>query len=126
MIQLNSVYQGRLDILDYENYDPIVLTIQLIDKKIYEFTIANDNDIIDTLSSKNNISLSMSLILAILLTIVLLLIHGFLIEKFMKNNLLEVRSMLKLISVNFLLKSAKVRKYLVSTSSQNMRKNRRF
>ena len=116
---LNSIYQGRLNISDYTSYDEVSLTIQLVNKKIYDFNIANNNYIIDSLSTKNKISLSASLILAIFLALLLILIYWFLIEKYLKKQLIDVRKMLKLISITFLAKSAKFKKYLVNTSAQH-------
>lgn len=121
LIQLNSVIQNRLDISIYENYDELALAIRMIDQKIYDFNIANDNYVIQSLTTKNTISLSGSITLAVFLGCILALIYFLLIEKFLKKRLMEVRKMLRLISLTLFSKSAKLKKYLVTTSNQKIK-----
>lgn len=122
LIQLNAILQDRLDIKIYENYDQIALIIQQIDSKIYDFQTANNNYIIENLTLRNTISLSTLLFLGIFLTCTLSLLYWLMIKKILRKNLIEVRLMLRLISMNLLSKSAKVRKYLVISSSKNIKK----
>lgn len=97
------------------------ILIRAIDNKIYEFNIANDDYLIQNLSTQNTISLSASISLAVFLSCILVLIYLLLIERFLKKRLIEVRMMLKLISLNIFSKSAKLKKYLVTTGSQKIK-----
>ena len=121
LVQLNAVFQERLDISIYQNYDQMGILIRAIDNKIYEFNIANDDYLIQNLSTQNTISLSASISLAVFLSCILVLIYLLLIERFLKKRLIEVRMMLKLISLNIFSKSAKLKKYLVTTGSQKIK-----
>ena len=122
LIQLNAFFQNRLDMSDIEVYDHIVLAIELIDKNIHDFNIAINDYLISDLIKKNKISLSVLLVLGTILSFAVTMIYSVILENFLKPKILHSRYMLKLVSVNFLSKSAKIAKYLATTSQTLLKK----
>lgn len=100
----------------------MVLAIELIDKNIHDFNIAINDYLISDLIKKNKISLSVFLVLGTILSFAVTMIYSIILENFLKPKILHSRYMLKLVSVNFLSKSAKIAKYLATTSQSLLKK----